>query len=157
MKIKIGQRLGLFEILATVVLILLLVGGLVSVTTNNRAAINSLSFDMQQQNFLQNAALIKSQWLLEGRPKQLLFSFFDESESVSNQVLFSMSEMGWPVLVNQTSVTYCRELLAKVTNIPLDNEQRLIFKVTKVQKEDDITCHFCDAGDSEKCFNYSTR
>jgi len=157
MKTNEGQRIGLIEILVTIILLLLLISGIVSLNNENKSAINSLSFDMQQQNFQQNAALMKSQWLLEGRPQEIQFSFFNQNQDVSNQVSFMMSELGWPMLQDKGSQTYCQDTLANITNMPFNDEQKLVFKITKVQKDDDITCHFCDAGNNDKCFRYSIR
>jgi len=157
MKKLANQPLGLIGILISVIMILLLVNGIVTLNNKNQATLNSLTFEMQQQNFQQNAALIKSQWFLEGRPKHVLFSFFDENEAVANQVLFTVSKTGWPKLKNNEEVKYCQHLLEKVTNIAFSAEHKEIFIVTKMKKEDDITCQFCDAVNNEKCFNYSIR
>ncbi len=152
---QLSQGLSLLSLLISIILILLMVFGVVSLTNKNSQTLDSLTFEMQQQNFQQNLALMRSQWLLEKRPKQLQFAFYDEQGEPSHQELFTMSNNGWPMLPSSEIKNYCQRLFVKITNAEANEHYKQVFKAIKLQKEGDISCQFCDAGDNQNCFNYS--
>lgn len=149
------QGLSLLGILISIILILLLVYGVVSLNNKNSNTISTLNYEMQQQNFQHNLALIRTQWMLERRPSELTYAFYDELGNTKNNEVFTMSDKGWPTLMQQDK-DYCLRIFKKITNTLLDDDLQRIIKVTMLQKEGDISCQFCDAGDSNTCFNYST-
>lgn len=142
------------SMLTSIILILLMVYGVISLNNKNSQTINSLNFEMMQQNFQQNLALIRSQWLLEKRPEQLHYSFYDEYGEPSHKVLFAMGNGGRPMLPQATNKNYCQQLFIKITNSQLNEDYQQVFKATKSQKDGDISCQFCDAGNNQNCFNY---
>jgi len=152
---KRAQKFNLIGLMISVVLILSLVGAIINLNNKNSQALDALTFELQQQSFLQNVALIKAKWLLERRPRQLDYDFLDEYGSVSDKTLFAMSRSGWPELIDKEIENYCRVLMTKVTNTSLSDEYHQAFVITKLQKEGDILCQFCDAGNQDKCFIYS--
>jgi len=149
------KKLNLVGLMISVVLILLLVGAIINLNNKNSQALDALTFELQQQSFLQNVALIKAKWILERRPRQLNYDFLDEYGAMSDQVVFAMSPSGWPELIDKDVENYCKVLMTKVTNTSLTDEYHQAIVSTKLAKEGDIVCQFCDAGNNEKCFIYS--
>ena len=78
---KLKQGYSLMGMLISIILILLLIGGIVGLNNKHSRTIDSVNFEMLQQNFLQTIALIKSQWLLDGRPASLQYKFYDQDQT----------------------------------------------------------------------------
>ncbi|MDP2560860.1 hypothetical protein [Psychrobium sp. 1_MG-2023] len=149
------ESLGLFEFLVAIIVVLLLIMSTVSLQLGQQNTIHQVSFAMNKQNFNQNISLIKTQWLIEGRPKQLDFTFYGAQQEVLNSATFNMSKQGWASINQRHESLFCRELWAKVTNTDAYDNKSKQLVIKKQQKEDDIVCQFCDAENSEECFEYS--
>lgn len=149
------DNLGLFEFLVAVIVVLLLIMSTLKLQLGQQNTIEQVSFAMNKQNFNQNIALIKTQWLIEGRPRRLDFTFYGTQKETLNSAHFLMNKHGWASLEASEPQLFCRELWARVTNTDMHDDASKQLVIKKQQKEDDIVCQFCDAENSEECFEYS--
>jgi hypothetical protein len=150
------QDMSLFEFIVAIIVVLLLILSISRMNIDKKGVIDEVNFEMAKQNFSQNASLIRAQWLLEGRPKTLVFNFYTNEVTISNNEYFELSTKGWP-LINTQAVNACELVWFGVNNLTeADNIERYI-QIKKVEKDNDIGCQFCDAGDNDTCIEYSPR
>ena len=142
-KLKVGD-VGLFEILVAVTVLIILVMATVNMRMKQQDTFDEVSFAMSKQNFTQNVAIIKGQWLLEGRPSQLQFNLFaqdnsitDNSLIITNTTTLLMSKNGWPSLIDSNQAQYCKVLWATISNLSLDADVIKNLIVKKEQKKDE--------------------
>ncbi len=161
-KFKVGD-IALFEMLIAVTVIIVLVMATVSMMMGQQSTLDSISFAMSKQNFSKNVAIINSQWLLEGRPVELVFNVFDANKEnnkqavVTQSTVLTMSKAGWPSLTDKQQPNYCKVLWATISNLSIDEDVIKNLIVKKEQKNDDIVCQFCDADINNACLTYSMR
>jgi hypothetical protein len=150
------ENVSLFEFIIAIVVVLLLIFSIATMNLDKKGVIDEVNFEMAKQNFSQNTSLIRAQWLLEGRPKTLTFSFYVNQDIVSNNRQFELSKLGWP-LVNSNEIKACRQVWLSVNNLTdADNIERYV-RIKKIEKNNDIGCQFCDASDNDTCIEYSPR
>lgn len=146
--------MSLFEFIVAIIVVLLLILSISRMNLDKKGVIDEVNFEMAKQNFSQNASLIRAQWLLEGRPKTLEFNFYINEETISNSEYFELSPTGW-VLVNIQVINACQLVWFSINNLTeADNIARYIH-IKKIEKDNDIRCQFCDAGDNDTCIEYS--
>lgn len=148
------QDIRLFEFLVAIVVVLLLILAITQMNLGKKGVIDEVNFAMASQNFNQNASLIRAQWLIKGRPKQLGFDFFIDENTISRTRYFRLSNMGWP-LVDNSGKQACHNLWSAINNLDNDENVSRYVKIKKLEKDNDIRCQFCDAGDNGTCIEYS--
>lgn len=152
MKTANVQDLSLFEFIIAIIIVLFLIFAIANMNLNKKSVIDEVNFEMTKQNFSQNISLMRAQWLIEGRPSELSFNFYADREVISNTVIFSMSEQGWPQTNNA-----CRVFWIKTNNLDVNEDVAQYVTLDKsVKKTNDIECQFCDAGNNDSCIVYSS-
>ena len=116
MKLVKVQDIRLFEFLIAIVVVLLLILFITKMNLSQKGIIDEVNFEMASQNFNQNASLIRAQWLIEGRPKELTFSFFVDRNTISNTRLFKLSNLGWPS-IGHNNQKMCLALGLDINNL----------------------------------------
>jgi|GEM_PF-1994565 len=155
---KISQLdTGLFRLVIIVLMMLLLVFFINKSYLKNRETIESVNFELEQQNFIKTVALVNGQWLLEGRPRTVTFSFYDQGNKVGRRQNFAMSKFGWPSLPAARQANYCLDLWAAVINVDAAEAKQKIITQINYHKEDDIYCQICDGNQQDVCLTYSTK
>ena len=156
MKLVKVQDIRLFEFLIAIVVVLLLILFITKMNLSQKGVIDEVNFEMASQNFNQNASLIRAQWLIEGRPKELTFSFFVDRNTISNTRLFKLSNLGWPS-IDHNNQKMCLALWLDINNLDKNENVSHYVSVKKLTKNNDINCKFCDAGGNNSCIEYSER
>lgn len=155
MKAPQVQNVSLFEFIIAVIVVLLLILSISKMNLDKKSVIDEVNFEMAKQNFSQNTALIRAQWLIEGRPKTLKFDFYVNEKTISNSGYFELSKGGWP-LINIKETNACQLVWFGVNNLQKTDNIEQFLRVKKIEKNNDIECQFCDAGNSESCIVYSS-
>ncbi|WP_435275791.1 hypothetical protein ACMAZF_01805 [Psychrobium sp. nBUS_13] len=150
------QDIRLFEFLIAIVVVLLLILFITRMNLSQKGVIDEVNFAMASQNFNQNAALIRAQWLIKNRPKELAFNFFVDRYTISNTRLFKLSNLGWPI-VDPNNENMCHTLWFDINNLDKNENVSRYVSIKKVTKNNDNRCQFCDAGDNNSCIEYSGR
>ena len=155
---KISQLdTGLFRLVIVVLMMLWLVFFINKSYLKNRETIESVNFELEQQNFIKTVALINAQWLLEGRPSTVTFSFYDQGNKAGILREFAMSKFGWPSLLAANKASYCLDLWSVVINVdPAEAEKKILTRIN-YHKQDDIYCQICDGNQQDVCLTYSTK
>jgi len=148
---------GLFRFVIAVFMMLMLIFFINKSYLNNKQTIDSVNFELEQQNFIKTLALVNGQWLLEGRPRSVDFSFHDQDNKLGHSRVFAMSTFGWPSLGVSPDANYCLRLWSAVINVDQAQAAQKIFSTTKFDKDDDIRCKICDVKQQDSCLTYSTK
>lgn len=160
-----SQDISLFKFIIAVTVVLILIMAIVNMNLSQKSVIDEVSFSMAKQNFNQNTGLIRAQWLLEGRPKSLIFNFYMDENNISGKKTFNISNKGWPLiaasLVIQDNENACHTLWRSVNNLKQDEniQEYLVVKYSEKDsnnKKRDISCHFCDVNNNDNCIKYSS-
>lgn len=154
MKSVKAQDIRLFEFLIAIVVVLLLIFFITRMNLSQKGVIDEVNFEMAKQNFDHNASLIHAQWLLEGRPSSMDFKFYIDRNTVKNTRLFHLTRRGWP-LVDKQDDSACYNLWFDINNVEASENISHYLSVKKIEKSNDISCQFCDAGDNNTCIEYS--
>jgi len=154
MKTLQAQDIGLFELMVAIIIILLLVLSISKMNIDKKSVIDTVSFEMAKQNFSQNTSLIRAQWLMEGRPNTLEFSFYIDQKTVVDSQMFELSNTGWPLLKTNMN-NACRSVWLEVNNLNANDNIEQYVQIKKVKKDNDIGCQFCDAVHNDACIVYS--
>lgn len=147
---------GLFRFVIVIVLILLLIFSVIKLYLANQPSVESVNHEMQKQSFINTLSLIRGQWLLEGRPSDLEFSFYDNQDNVINTTKFNMSSLGWASIDDNRQLDYCRLLWAAIINVAPQDTEKNTFISDKSHKNDDNVCRICDGKQRQQCLEYST-
>lgn len=146
------QDLSLFEFIVAIIVVLVLILSIAKMNLDNKNVIDEVNFEMAKQNFGQNIALMRAQWLIEGRPASIAFNFYADRDTISETRDFALSTMGWPK-VEQS----CRALWIKSNNLDASEDLTHYILIKNLSKKmNDIECQFCDAGNDDSCIAYSS-
>ena len=89
MMVKINsQNNELFRFVVIISLVLLMILFITRAYLSNKPAVDAVEFSMRQHNFSQTVSLIRGQWLLEGRPSSVDYSFYNNQGNVVKQLIF---------------------------------------------------------------------
>ena len=158
MMVKINsQNNELFRFVVIISLVLLMILFITRAYLSNKPAVDAVEFSMRKHNFSQTVSLIRGQWLLEGRPSSVDYSFYNNQGNVVKTTNFLVSKSGWPSVGLSTNKDYCDVLWRTIINLEPENVKNVTIVAIQSKKSDDIVCQICDANEHVTCFDYSAK